>query len=475
MIIDNLSSLENIKHPVIIIGSGPAGITTALKLEQNKINSLIIEAGGIQPDENTSEYLRGEVVGDNYPDLSTIRLRQFGGTSGIWGGNCNSFRKDDFDEWPIKLKDLNVFEKEAKEILNLKDEFYNIDFSENFKLYNLNWSNVRFGDKYLHHIQNSKYINMSLNTNFINFNFKEKKVDTINCLKNNNSYNLNAKCYVLCCGGIENSRLMLWSTKKNSLSHNLNLPIGNYYMNHPYYNIGEGLVVYDKYKNFFLTNNIKKSHFVTCKSSIYLSGKKDFLIKNKILNSGLYISFDTKNRNNLIDQIRCVAPNYFKKIYEDIKAKKIYDISIDVLQEQKPEKTNSITLGKNKDPSEIPLSKIYWKRSNTEKQSVKLLAEKLGELFLENAIGRIGLKNYIFDKNIDFEFTTGNHQLGGTRMGNSENDSVVDKNLKVHNIQNLYINGSSVFRSAGHCHPTFTIVKLSLKLGNYLKNIVQYL
>ena len=96
--------------------------------------------------------------------------------------------------------------------MNLKDEFYNIDFSENFKLYNLNWSNVRFGDKYLHHIQNSKYINMSLNTNFINFNFKEKKVDTINCLKNNNSYNLNAKCYVLCCGGIENSRLMLWST-----------------------------------------------------------------------------------------------------------------------------------------------------------------------------------------------------------------------------------------------------------------------
>ena len=114
MIIDNLSSLENLKHPVIIIGSGPAGITTALKLEQNKINSLIIEAGGIQPDKNTLEYLKGEVVGDNYPDLSTIRLRQFGGTSGTWGGNCNSFKKDDFDKWPIKLKDLNIYENEAK-------------------------------------------------------------------------------------------------------------------------------------------------------------------------------------------------------------------------------------------------------------------------------------------------------------------------------------------------------------------------
>lgn len=475
MIIDNLSSLENLKHPVIIIGSGPAGITTALKLEQNKINSLVIEAGGIQPDKNALEYLKGEVVGDNYPDLSTIRLRQFGGTSGTWGGNCNSFKKDDFDKWPIKLKDLNIYENEAKKILNLKNEFYNINFSENFELYNLNWSNVRFGEKYLNHIKNSKYIDLSLNTNFINFNFNEKKVDSLNCLKNNNSYNLNAKCYVLCCGGIENARLMLWSTQKNISSHNLNLPIGNYYMNHPYYNIGEGLVVYDKYKKFFLKNNIKKNHFITCKSTIYLSGKKNFLKKNKILNSGLYISFDTNNRNNLIDQIRCVAPNYFKKIYEDIKAENIYDISIDTLQEQQPEKNNIITLGKNKDPSEIPLSKIYWKRSNIEKQSIKILAKELGGLFLENEIGRIGFKNYIFDNNTNYEFTSGNHQLGGTRMGDNQNDSVVDKNLKVHNMQNLYINGSSVFRSAGHCHPTFTIVKLSLKLGNYLKNIVQYL
>jgi len=472
MIIDNLSVLKNVKHPVIIIGSGPAGITTALKLEKNKINSLIIEAGGIQSDTNSSEYLKGQIVGDNYPDLSTIRLRQFGGTSGTWGGNCNPFRENDFEKWPIKLKDLNVYENEAKKILNLSNKFYDVSFSENLKLYNLNWSDVRFGEKYLNHIKKSKYIDVSLNTNFNNFNFNEKKVDSLTCSKFGNSYNLNASYFVLCCGGIENSRLMLWSIQKNDSSQILNLPIGNYYMNHPFYNIGEGLVVYDKYKNFFSKKNIAKKHFITCESQIYLSGNKSFLKKNKILNSGLYINFDRSNKNSLIEQIRCVAPNYFKKIYDDIKAENMYDISIDTLQEQKPEKTNLITLGKNRDPSDIPLSKIYWKRSNIEKQSIKLLAEDLGKLFLQNDIGRIGLKDYIYDDNISFEFTTGNHQLGGTRMGDNPKDSVVDKNLKVHNMKNLFINGSSVFRSGGHCHPTFTIVKLSLRLGNYLKNVV---
>lgn len=140
-----------------------------------------------------------------------------------------------------------------------------------------------------------------------------------------------------------------------------------------------------------------------------------------------------------------------------------------------PEKTNVITLGKTKDPSGVPLTKIFWKRSNLEKQSIKILSEKLGNLFLENEIGRISLKNYIFDKNINFEFTTGNHQLGGTRMGDNQKDFVVDKNLKVHNMQNLFINGSSVFRSAGHCHPTLTIVKLSLRLGDHLKYKIKYL
>ena len=45
MIFNNLSYLPNKNFPVIIFGSGPAGISLAIKLEQNKINSLIIEAG----------------------------------------------------------------------------------------------------------------------------------------------------------------------------------------------------------------------------------------------------------------------------------------------------------------------------------------------------------------------------------------------------------------------------------------------
>lgn len=58
--------------------------------------------------------------------------------------------------------------------------------------------------------------------------------------------------------------------------------------------------------------------------------------------------------------------------------------------------------------------------------------------------------------------------MGGTRIGLNPDDSVVDKNLRVHGVKNLYICGSSVFRTAGISFPTFTIVLLSCRLGKHL-------
>ena len=140
------------------------------------------------------------------------------------------------------------------------------------------------------------------------------------------------------------------------------------------------------------------------------------------------------------------------------------------MQEQKPDKDNYINLSSDFDPLNTPLSKIFWKRSLSEIKSARLIAEELGKIFVDEDIGRIALNKHLYNDSEEYGYSAGNHQLGGTRIGSYENDSVVDKNLKVHNIENLFVNGSSVFRTGGHCHPTYTIVKLSLRLANYLKN-----
>jgi choline dehydrogenase-like flavoprotein len=62
----------------------------------------------------------------------------------------------------------------------------------------------------------------------------------------------------------------------------------------------------------------------------------------------------------------------------------------------------------------------------------------------------------------------GYHPLGGTRMGTDPSESVVDENLKTHDLDNLYIAGGGVFPTAGAANPTLTIMALSRRCGEYI-------
>ena len=53
-----------------------------------------------------------------------------------------------------------------------------------------------------------------------------------------------------------------------------------------------------------------------------LEANDDFMSSNDIINSGMYINFKEVNvKNDLFKQLRCVAPEFIKNIYDDIKTK----------------------------------------------------------------------------------------------------------------------------------------------------------
>ena len=82
----------------------------------------------------------------------------------------------------------------------------------------------------------------------------------------------------------------------------------------------------------------------------------------------------------------------------------------------------------------------------------------------KDGLGRIAIADNIY--NLDgFENISVSHHIGGTRMGLDKFDSVVNKDLKVHNTNNLYISGSSSFATAGYTNPTFTIIQLAIRLA----------
>ena len=103
MIFENILQYPNIDTKrIVIIGSGPAGISLAIELEKKKIQSTILEAGEFDYSEESQKFYKTEVIGDHLVDaIEYTRLRMFGGTSVHWGGTCRTLDDYDFLNWPI--------------------------------------------------------------------------------------------------------------------------------------------------------------------------------------------------------------------------------------------------------------------------------------------------------------------------------------------------------------------------------------
>jgi len=460
MIIKNLddNNLEN--FPVAIFGSGPAGITTALELEKKNIKCLLIEAGNENYSETSQKFYKGKIIGDLVTDLSSNRLRQFGGSSGHWGGWSKPLEKYNLKLWPLKHNELNSYSKRTCEILNINNQFRKSSVSEFFNQVEFQYSSVRFADKYKNHIENSNNILLALNTQLSYFVGHNKNVEYAECISNKSIKKITAKYFILACGGIENSRILLWTRDKNQEFIDKDLPIGKYWMNHPWMLGGIGAIIKKKLKKKIGDN------FLEYDGPIHFAAKKELINEKKILSAAIYMNAkeDTKIYKEVIKDILCVAPEYGKKIARMIFNKDLKCGNIFMKLEDEPNENNKIALGEEKDEFGIPIVKLFYKKSRYVLKTAKLFLEEFGNLCRNSGLGRIAIADNIYNLE-GFKNLGVHHHMGGTRMGINKFDSVVNKDLKIHGINNLYISGSSSFVTTGYANPTFTIVQLAIRIA----------
>ena len=100
-----------LRAPICIIGGGIAGLTLAHKLVTLGHEVLILEAGCHAPEAFTPI----QQAGHSHPGTSEPRPRALGGSSLTWGGQLLPFPHD--GTWPISATDITIFTAEAEKLL----------------------------------------------------------------------------------------------------------------------------------------------------------------------------------------------------------------------------------------------------------------------------------------------------------------------------------------------------------------------
>ena len=253
------------------------------------------------------------------------------------------------------------------------------------------------------------------------------------------------------------------------------MPIGNYWMDHPYHSVAEGILFKKNFHRYLDNNNLNSYIDTNCSYAFFFSPNKTTIDNLELLNTSINIGItkinNKNNVSNFLKQIKCLAPSMFKKYLFDKDFENNYNFNIDLLSDQEPSFNNKIVLGNNTDPNNIPSPMLYWKRSKRVRESSKKIVESIASFLIEKNLGRLAADEFLYN-NTKYTHLNGYHHMGGTRMGENSNSSVVDKNLKVHDTKNLFVNGSSVFVTAGHAYPTLTITQLSLKLADHIDRIM---
>ena len=262
---------------VVIVGTGPAGISTALELESLGVKCLLIEAGGYDfPSEEGLDPYKANITGRPYA-LQASRLRFFGGTSGHWGGWCKPLDPEDFsndksifEQWPISHSEAYKYLRKAEAILDIdssigydgsnipSDTILDTTRDKKFRTSNFLFSTpTRFGKKYKKIIYHSKYIHCLLDTSLVFIGRDKDNLSTKLLVKlpSGKRKEIYGRSFVLAMGGVENARYLLASNLNIENKYGSDL-IGRCFMDH--FGFKTSLVYSKKglvYRTYKINNN----------------------------------------------------------------------------------------------------------------------------------------------------------------------------------------------------------------------------
>jgi choline dehydrogenase-like flavoprotein len=501
-----LDEHKQIETDLAIIGGGPAGITLARAFAGTGMDVCLLEAGGLEAEPESQALYEGESVGIDYP-LAASRLRFFGGSSNHWGGYSRPLDPIDFEPrdwvpdsgWPFGMAELEPFYSRACEILEIAPGRFDdtrywqqetgrtlLEFATGrMRPQYVHFSPpTRFGQRYRSDLERAGNIRVLLHANVTDIATVETakavshlEIRTLNGL----SHRLEAKVYVLATGGLENARLLLLSNKTvaEGLGNQHDL-VGRYFMEHPHLSgCGEIVVAdLDRLPPIFRERVKVAGRY----AGAAFNPSEDFLRQRRLLNATFMVGVAGKyhasqppksdpvtwgRHTDMLLAARHFLTDVEGPIDPDDSDYLGVWLGIGCACEQAPNPASRVSLSTERDALGLNRIRLDWRLTEQDRRSLVEHAHSLALELGAQGIGRMGMK-LADDGRWPESVAGGSHHMGTTRMHEDPRQGVVDRNCRVHGVDNLYVAGSSVFPTSGSANPTLTLVALTLRLADHL-------
>jgi choline dehydrogenase-like flavoprotein len=515
-----------IEADLCVVGAGAAGITIARAFANTRRRVCLVESGGLELEQETQALYEGETHCLPHSGMMVGRLRYFGGTTNHWGGRCAALDELDFayrdwvpySGWPFGREELAPYYAGARRLCGILPEERLEDLlqelgvdapalrSDRVRLqlwqYTPGKGPWSFGHRYRADIDGADNIFALLHANLTRIDVTPGRsyVDAMTVTSLDGvSRQIRAKAYVLCCGAIENARLLLgpWDPDRGALGNEHDL-VGRFYMEHAR---GQTAVVMTPTRVPTIEQVLNFHDWAGIQHQVGLALSPAAQRRERLLNCSAVLEYVGDPRSgvtagqaiwrglqhghwpdalgekvwNVISDFDLVARNLRRRVLD--RRRPLLPLSsagvvVDV--EQAPNPESRVRLATQRDALGLAKTELCWRLTGQEHRTAEHFTRLLGTELLRLGLGRCRLEPWLSGKPAGPEegLSETFHQLGTTRMSADPAQGVVDPDCKVHGIANLYIGGGSVFPAVGHVNPTLTIVALALRLADRLRTLL---
>lgn len=527
------------EYDACVVGSGPAGIVFALEAARLGRRVLVLESGGVEPDERQQALSDADIIDPSrHDDMSIAVSRRLGGTSNLWAARCQPFDPIDFEArpglrenlWPIPYSDIRPYYPAALDYLAAGTDVFHAPIagvetgSETFDYTRLErFSNVpAIQKRHAEELEQSQNIDLRLGSTVVEIDLADGIVRNVVVADvDGKRHTVPVKTLVLACGGLECTRQLLVLQKRHpELFGGADGPLGRHYMGHL---IGEVADVTfsseaaDAAYDFFVDDNgsYVRRRIVPSDASQRANDLLNICFwpivppvadarhRSGILSTvclvfaiaplGRLLVAEAIRKRHIPEKLRWLphlvnilrdmpgtlsfVPRFLHKRYLAKmrmpgfflrNAGRQYGLSYHA--EQTPLSQSRVTLSGAVDRFGMPKLSIDYRFSRADAEAVLRAHQLLASWLEENNIGTVAYRQPEAET-VDAILALaghGTHQIGLTRMAETQRDGVVDSNLRCFGTDNLHVASAAVFPTSGQCNPTLSIAAFSVRLARHL-------